>query len=47
MQNIFLVAEKHFTIRVEKNIIRKIPVGDIVFELKNFFYIKSFFNNTI
>ena len=34
MQNIFFVVEKYFTIRVEKNSIRKISVDDIVFEKK-------------
>ena len=37
MQKIFLVIEKCFTIRAEKNLIRKIPVDDIVFELKKLF----------
>ena len=48
MQKVFLVVEKYFTIRVEKNIIRKTLVDNIVFELKNFSYMKkAFFNNTV
>ena len=47
MQKIFLAVEKYFTIRVEKNFIRKILVDDIVFKLKNFSYIKAFFSNIV
>ena len=47
MQKIFLVIEKYFTIRVEKNFIRKILVDDIVFKLKTFSYIKTFFSNIV
>ena len=45
MQKIFLVVEKYFAIWEEKKFIRKIPADDIVFELKNFSYIKAFFSN--
>ena len=38
--------EKIFSIRVGKNI-RKITVDGTVFELKNFSYVKAFFNNTV
>ena len=47
MQKTFLVVEKYFAIRVEKNFIRKIPVDNIAFELKNFSYIKAFFNSIV
>ena len=43
---IFLVAQKYFTIREEKKFIRKIPVDDIVFKLKSFSYIKTHFSIT-
>ena len=43
-QKIFLVAQKYFTIRVEKNIMRKKKSPhDIAFELKNMSYMKAFF----
>ena len=47
MQKFFLVVAKYFTNLVEKKFIRKIPVDDIVFELKNFLYIKAFFNKVL
>ena len=47
MQKIFLVVENYFTIRLEKNITRKIPVDDIAFELKNFSCMKVLFNNIV
>ena len=47
MQKNFLALEKNFSMRVEKNFPREIPVDDIVFELKNFSYIKAFLNNTL
>ena len=47
MHKYFFAAEKYFTIRVEKNVIRKILVDGITFELKTFSYIKAFFNNIV
>ena len=47
MQKMFLLVEKYNTIRVEKKFIRKILADDVVFEFKNFSYVKAFLNNIV